>query len=39
MVYISVNDLKHFSLFRSMFKQQVQIESGASEPDVPTPAR
>jgi hypothetical protein len=32
MVFVSYNDLKRFSLFRSMFKQEVTIEKQDSTP-------
>jgi len=32
MLYVSFNDVRRFSLFRSMFKQEVTIEKHESAP-------
>lgn len=38
MVFISFQDIKRFKLFRSMFQQENQIESGAAASPAPAPA-
>ncbi len=39
MLYVSYNDIRRFPLFKSMFSQQVQIESGGGDSNPPAPAR
>ncbi|HWH68593.1 MAG TPA: RIP metalloprotease RseP [Candidatus Sulfotelmatobacter sp.] len=40
MLYVSYNDVvKRFPLFRSMFKEQVQIEPGAGAANAPAPGK
>ena len=38
MLYVSLNDFKRWSLFRTMFKQPSQIEPGDRTPNPPAPA-
>lgn len=39
MLYVSYNDVKRFPIFKSMFSQQVQIDSSDKDATAPAPAK